>query len=56
MNFDITTIAGLLLGAFELFVRIKPTTKNYSILHLATTIIDAIFPNRKKNKETFSVK
>ncbi|HNS18047.1 MAG TPA: hypothetical protein PKI34_09535 [Bacteroidales bacterium] len=47
-------IFGLLAFA-EIIVRLTPTKKDDSILNFIITIIDALFPNRKKNGGKFKL-
>ncbi len=47
-------IFGLLAFA-EIIVRLTPTKKDDSILNFIITIIDALFPNRRKNGGKFTL-
>ena len=39
----------ILLALFEIFVRLRPTQKNLSILAKLTTLLNFIFPNKSKD-------
>lgn len=47
-GFTLYEIALMLLFAFETFVRLRPTEKNYSILDFVYNLYAAFFPNFKK--------
>lgn len=52
-NLSLYEIVLFLVGVFEVIVRLYPTAKNYSILSLVNSIINFVFPNKKKEGGTF---
>lgn len=51
-SFDFTKVLMLIGGLYELFVRLYPTEKNYSILTIVNSIINYLIPNKKKQGGT----
>lgn len=46
---SVYSILTFLLGAYELVVRLFPTTKNYSFVSLVYSLLNYVVPNFKKN-------
>lgn len=43
------------IGAVEVFVRIKPTDKNYSIIDFVYRLLTGFAPNLAKNNQKFAI-
>lgn len=48
-SFSVTNLFIVIVGLLEIFVRLYPTEKNYSILSLVNSIINFLLPNFKKD-------
>ena len=58
-QFIMNNLAALIFGVLgfaEIIVRLTPTQKDNSILNFIMILVDAIFPNRKKDGGLFKLK
>lgn len=51
-SFDWSKALMFIFGLYELFVRLYPTEKNYSMLSIFNSILNYLIPNKKKQGGT----